>query len=186
MASAARLVIQEGDITELETDAIVNPANTRLWLGTGVAGAIRAKGGASIQQECERHGPVALGQVAVTGAGELRARCILHAAGMELGGRVSEETLRGVTQRCLEEAERRGLRSLAFPAIGAGVGGLALQRCAEVMLDVVERHLAAGSTLAEVRFVLFGEPAYRVFENVRDGQAARRQLARLRQQREKR
>ena len=107
------------------------------------------------------------------------------AAGMELGGSVSEETLQGVTLRCLQEAERRGLRSLALPAIGAGLGGLSLQRCAELMLGVVERHLAAGSTLEEVRFVLSGEPAYRVFENVRDGQAARRQLERLRGLREK-
>jgi O-acetyl-ADP-ribose deacetylase (regulator of RNase III) len=182
---SSRVRIQEGDITELETDAIVNPANTRLLLGTGVAGAIRAKGGPSIQAECDRHGPVELGEVAVTGAGELRARCIIHAAGMELGGSVSEATLRRVTQRCLEEAERRGLRSLALPAIGAGLGGLGLQRCAELMLEVVEQHLAAGSTLEEVRFVLHGEPAYRVFENVRDGQAARRQLERLRGLREK-
>jgi O-acetyl-ADP-ribose deacetylase (regulator of RNase III) len=177
---ASRLRIQEGDITELETDAIVNPANTRLVLGAGVAGAIRAKGGPSIQAECDRLGPIGLGEVAVTGAGELRARCIFHAAAMELGGSVSEETLRRVTLRCLEEAEARGLRSLALPAIGSGIGGLGMQRCAELMLEVVEGHLAAGSTLEDVRFVLFGEPAYRVFENVRDGQAARRQLERLR------
>jgi O-acetyl-ADP-ribose deacetylase len=185
MVSTARLVIQEGDIADVEADAIVNASNTSLLLGAGVSAAIRARGGPSIQQECDRHGPIALGDVAVTGAGELRAKCILHAAGMELGGGVSEETLATVTQRCLEEAEGRGLRSLAFPAIGAGIGGLGLQRCAEVMLDVVERHLAAGSTLAEIRFVLFGEPAYRVFESVRDGQAARRQLERLRRLREK-
>ncbi|MGH3103962.1 MAG: macro domain-containing protein, partial [Gaiellaceae bacterium] len=103
-----QLEVIEGDITELEVDAIVNPANTRLLLGAGVAGAIRAKGGPSIQAECDQHGPIGLGEVAVTGAGELRARCNLHAAGMELGGGVSEETLRAVTQRCLEEAERRG------------------------------------------------------------------------------
>jgi O-acetyl-ADP-ribose deacetylase len=182
---ASRVRIQEGDITELEIDAIVNPANTQLQLGAGVAGAIRARGGLSIQAECDRLGPIGLGEVAVTGAGELRAKCIFHAAGMELGGQVSEETLRAVTGRCLEEAERRGLRTLALPAIGAGIGGLALQRCAELMLDVVEGHLARGSTLEEVRFVLLGEPAYRIFENVRDGLAARRQLERLRSLREK-
>jgi O-acetyl-ADP-ribose deacetylase len=185
MASTGRLVIQEGDITDVETDGIVNAANTRLHLGVGVSGAIHARGGPAIQKECDEHGPIALGEVAVTGAGELRARCIVHAAGMELGGSVSEEVLGTVTRRCLEEAERRGLRSLAFPAIGAGIGGLGLQRCAEVMLDVVDRHLEGGSTLEEVRFVLFGEPAYRVFEGVRDGQAARRQLERLRRLREK-
>ncbi len=183
--AASKVRIQEGDITELEVDAIVNPANTRLQLGAGVAGAIRAKGGPSIQAECDRHGPIALGEVAVTGAGALRAKCIIHAAGMELGGRVEEDTLRAVTLRCLAEAERRGLRALALPAIGAGIGGLGMQRCAEIMLDVVESHLARGSTLEEVRFVLFGEPAYRVFENVRDGLAARRQLERLRRLREK-
>lgn len=182
---SSKVRIQEGDITELEVDAIVNPANTRLLLGAGVAGAIRAKGGPSIQAECDRLGPIGIGEVAVTGAGQLRTKCILHAAGMELGGSVSEESLRSVTRRCLEEAERRGVRSLALPAIGAGLGGLGLQRCAELMLDVVETHLAGGSTLEEVRFVLFGEPAYRIFENVRDGLAARRQLERLRQLREK-
>lgn len=176
----ARVRIEEGDLSEASVDAIVNAANTQLQLGSGVAGAIRRRGGPSIQAECDAQGPVPLGGAAITGAGELPARHVIHAAGMELGGAVSEESLRSCTRKSLEIARERGLRSIAFPAIGTGVGGFPTQRCAEVMLEEVNRHLEEGSTLEEIRFVLFGEPAYRIFEDVQDAEKIRLQLEKLR------
>ena len=176
----ARIRIQEGDLTQAGVDAIVNAANTRLLLGAGVAGAIRTQGGPQIQTECDRHGPVTLGEAALTGAGELPARFVIHAAGMEPGGAVSEASLRACTRASLAIAERERLVSIAFPAIGTGVGGFSLQRCAEVMLEEVQEHLRGGeSSLEEVRFVLFGEPAYRVFEQVNDAEKVRLQMEKL-------
>ncbi len=176
----ARIRIQEGDLTLEQVDAIVNAANTQLALGSGVAGAIRERGGPSIQAECDAHGAVELGDAALTAAGDLPARYVIHAAGMDLGGGVSEESLRACTRRSLELAREHGCRSVAFPAIGTGVGGFPLQRCAEIMLQEVHDHLAGESSLEEVRFVLFGEPAYRVFEQVHDAEKIRLQMEKLR------
>lgn len=176
----ARILVQEGDLCDAAVDAIVNAANTQLVLGAGLAGAIRERGGPAIQAECDAHGPVPLGGAALTTAGELPARCVIHAAGMEPGGSVSEESLRDCTRRSLELAREHGLRSIALPAIGTGVGGFPLQRCAEIMLAEVQAHLAGETPLEEVRFVLFGEPAYRVFEQVQDAEKIRLQMEKLR------
>jgi O-acetyl-ADP-ribose deacetylase (regulator of RNase III) len=175
-----RIAIVEGDLTEQAVDAIVNAANSALVLGAGVAGAIRERGGPSIQAECDAHGPIEVGAAAVTGAGQLPARYVIHAAGMPPGGQASESSIASSTRASLERAEALGCRSIAFPAIGAGVGGFPLQRCAEIMLEAARAHLAADSKLEEIRFVLFGEPAYRVFEMVKDAAAVRDQMLRLR------
>jgi len=175
-----RIGIQEGDLTEAEVDAIVNAANTQLVLGAGVAGAIRERGGPAIQTECDAHGPVEIGGAALTGAGELPARYVIHAAGMEPGGPVTEENLRACTRASLELAAQNGVETLAFPAIGTGVGGFPLQRCAEVMIEETNAHLAGETTLREVRFVLYGEPAFRVFEQVHDAEKIRLQMEKLR------
>ena len=175
----ARICLEEGDITAAEVDAVVNAANTDLKLGSGVAGAIRQRGGPTIQVECDKHGPIGLGQAAITGAGDLAARHVIHAASMHLGGQVSEDSLRASVRSSLELAREEALRSVAFPAIGTGVGGFPLRRCAEIMLEEVERHVAGETTLEEVRFVLFGEPAYRMFEHVQDATLIRAQLAKL-------
>ncbi len=175
--------MKEGDITEESVDAIVNAANSSLILGSGVAGAIREKGGPTIQAECEAHGPVEVGGAALTGAGSLEARWVIHAAGMRIGGQVSEESLRSTLRATLTLAEDQGCRSLALPAIGAGVGGLSLQTCAEISLAEVRAHIEAradASSLEEVRFVLLGEPAYRVFEMVNDAAKVAAQMERLR------
>jgi O-acetyl-ADP-ribose deacetylase (regulator of RNase III) len=179
-----RIVLREGDITEERVDAIVNAANSRLQLGTGVAGAIREKGGPSIQAECDAHGPIAVGEAALTGAGRLPARFVIHAAGMPPGGQASEASVRSALRRSLELARDRGLRSVAVPALGAGVGGLSLRRCAEILVEEARRHLAGETTLEEIRFVLFGEPAYRVFEEVADAEKIADGLRRLRERRE--
>ncbi len=176
-----RIRLLEGDICREEVDAIVNAANTELKLGTGVAAAIRKQAGPAVQEECDGLAPVAVGEAVLTGAGRLPARHVLHAASMELGGRTTEEALRASTRRCLELAREHELRSIAFPALGTGVGGLSLRRCAEIMLEEARRHLDGETSVEDIRFVLFGETAYRVFEDVDDAYRIKAQLAKLRQ-----
>jgi len=180
---SGRIVILEGDITEQEVDAIVNAANSQLVLGAGVAGAIREKGGPAIQQECDDHGPIEVGEAALTGAGNLPARFVIHAAGMPTGGQASEESVRSSVRHSLALAAQHGCRSIAIPAIGAGIGGFSARRCAEVLLEEARAHLAGESPLEEVRFVLFGEPTYRLFEATRDAAKVQEQMELLRQRR---
>ena len=174
-----RIVLREGDITDQEVDAIVNAANSDLILGAGVAGAIRQKGGPTIQQECDRIGPIAVGDAAVTGAGNLPARFVIHAAGMPPGGVATEESVRSSMRRSLELAREQQCRTVAVPAIGAGIAGFPLQRCAEILLEEARAHLEAGGGVEEIRFVLFGEPTYRVFEMVDDAAKVAAQMERL-------
>ena len=174
------MTLVEGDITEQAVDAIVNAANSSLQLGAGVAGAIRERGGPAIQAECDEIGPIEVGDAAVTGAGALPARFVIHAAGMALGGHASEDAVRRAARRSLSLASERGCRSIAVPAIGAGIGGFSPQRCAEVLLEEARAHLAGPTSLEEIRFVLRGEPSYRIFEGAKDAIAVREQIERMR------
>ena len=174
-----RIVLREGDITEEEVDAIVNAANSALVLGAGVAGAIRQKGGPSIQEECDRIGPIEVGDAAVTAAGDLRARFVIHAAGMPPGGVATEESVRSSMRRSLELAREKSCRTVAVPAIGAGIAGFPMQRCAEILVEEARAHLEEGGSVEEIRFVLFGEPTYRVFEMVDDAAKVAAQMKRL-------
>jgi len=175
-----RVTLCEGDITLQTVDAIVNAANTALVLGSGVAGAIREKGGPSIQAECDAIGPIPLGGAAVTSSGALPARHVIHAAVMEPGGVASEDSIRRSARRSLELAAELGCRSVALPALGAGVGGFGAQRCAELLFEEARAHLRGPTSLEEIRFVLFGEPMYRVFEMANDAARVREQMERLR------
>lgn len=175
--SAIRLV--EGDIIDEQVDAIINAANSSLVLGSGVAGAIRERGGPSIQEQCDGLSPIEVGTAAITEAGDLQARWVIHAAVMDIGGSASEESVRSSLSYSLELARQEGCRAVACPALGTGVGGLAMQRCAEVSLEEAERHLAEDTSVGEIRFVLFGEPAYRVFEMVKDAASVAAQMERL-------
>jgi len=174
-----RIALVEGDITEQDVEAIVNAANSDLVLGAGVAGAIREKGGPSIQAECDAHGPIEVGEVALTSAGDLPARHVIHAASMPPGGCADEASVRASVAASLALAAEHGIRSIAFPAIGAGIGGFSLQRCAEVSFEEARRHLAGETSLEEIRFVLLGEPDYRVFEMVNDAAKVAAQMERL-------
>ncbi|MGD9652450.1 MAG: macro domain-containing protein, partial [Candidatus Dadabacteria bacterium] len=158
------IIILRGVITGVVADAIVNAANSVLVLGSGVAGAIRRKGGPSIQAECEGKSPVPLGEAAITGGGDLKARHVIHAAAMHLGGSVSAESLRNAALNSLKRASEAGIKTIAFPAIGTGVGGFPLGECAEIMLDVViDRAAEFAPGLESVYFVLFDEEGERVF-----------------------
>lgn len=159
-----KLEIIKGDITDLEVDAIVNAANTELILGSGVAGAIRKKGGDLIQKECSDIGPIALGQSVVTGSGNLKSNYVIHAAGMKLGGTVNETSLRNATLSSLKEADKIGLKTIAFPAIGTGVGGLSLYKCSRIMIDTVTDYLEKpNKNIKKVLFVLFDDKAFNIF-----------------------
>jgi len=174
-----RIELLEGDITEQRVDAIVNAANSALILGSGVAGAIADRGGPSIAEECHALGPIEVGEAAVTGAGDLAARIVIHAAGMPPGGQASEESVRVSLRAAFALADREGCRTLACPAIGAGVGGLSMQTCAEISLDEARRYAGGGGSLEEIRFVLYGEPAFRLFEMVNDAVKVEAQMRRL-------
>ena len=155
----------QGDLTEQDVDAIVNAANNDLILGGGVAGAIARRGGPAIQAECRAIGPIEVGGAAITGGGQLKARFVVHAASMRLGGQTTADDLRGSTRRSLELASERGLRSIAFPAVGTGIAHFPLDDCARIMLEEVVAHGAHPGSLKQVRFVLFGDQAEAAFRH---------------------
>ncbi len=168
-----RIKIVEGDITSLKIHAIVNAANNLLILGSGVAGAIKRKGGPSIQEECSRHGPVKIGEAALTGGGELPAKWVIHAASMGWGVPTTEESLRSSTIASLEIAREKLMEAVAFPALGTGVAGFPLKRCAELMIGEAVKFLEAHDYPREVWFCLWGEEARGVFEEVWKGDVGR-------------
>jgi len=153
-----------GDITAREVDAVVNAANNHLWMGSGVAGAIKRRGGEKIEREAVAKGPVAVGEAVVTTGGLLKARYVIHAAVMGQDLRTNAEHIRAATLNALARAKELRLKSIAFPALGTGVGGFPLRDCARVMLEAVGEHVKAGTSLETVEFALFGEEALRAFE----------------------
>ncbi len=163
-AGKPKIRILAGDLTEQDTEAIVNAANNDLQLGGGVAGAIRRRGGPSIQAECDRQGPIRVGEAALTGGGQLPARYVIHAASMQLGGMTTAESLRSAMDATFRLAREKGIRSLSVPAVGTGIAGFPLEDCARIMRESLERVLAAGWEPDVVRFVLFDEGAKERFE----------------------
>jgi O-acetyl-ADP-ribose deacetylase (regulator of RNase III) len=169
-AGGLTVEILQGDLTQQDVDAIVNAANNDLELGGGVAGAIANAGGPQIQAECRGIGPIEVGDAAITGGGNLTARFVIHAASMRLGGRTGADGLRRSTRRSLEIADLRGLRSIAFPAVGTGIARFPMDECARIMLEEVMAHAQAGTSVKEVRFVLFGADAEAAFRREADRQ----------------
>jgi O-acetyl-ADP-ribose deacetylase len=163
---AAKIVIMQGDLTEMGTEAIVNAANNDLQHGGGVAGAILRKGGAIIQEESDAIGTIPIGAAAITSGGKLKARYVIHAASMELGGRTSAKALRSSTAHSLRMAKDKGIKTIAFPAVGTGIAGFPMEECAEIMLHEIVEHLKRGSSLEKIYFVLFDGPALETFEKV--------------------
>ena len=157
-------MIINGDLVEQQVDAIVNAANNDLVLGAGVAGAIRRRGGASIQRECDAHGPVNVGEAAITGAGGMPTRYVIHAASMGLGGRTTTQSLKSSMDHVFRLAREHNVRTIAIPAVGTGIAGFPMDQCARVMAGCLRDALAGGWSPDEVRFVLFGEPAKQAFE----------------------
>lgn len=159
-----QLELVEGDITDLDVDAIVNPANDQLQLGAGVAGAIRRKGGPSIQEECNRIGGTPVGTAVMTGAGHLKARRVIHAVGPVMGAGDEDKKLAAAVRAALALADRRGMKSIALPAISTGNFGFPIDRAARIMLTEIHRFLQGGTKLERVVVCLFGDEAFGVFK----------------------
>src|SRR6202166_3141900 len=164
MNISEKIVLLQGDLTEMDVDAIVNAANNDLQLGGGVAGAIRRKGGAVIQSECDAIGSIPIGGAAITTGGNLRARYVIHAASMQLGGETTARALRSSTAHALRIAAEQGLRSIAFPAVGTGIAGFPIPECARIMLREVVEHLKNPTSLEKICFVLFDPRPLSQFE----------------------
>jgi O-acetyl-ADP-ribose deacetylase (regulator of RNase III) len=158
------LEIVQGDITEMQTDAIVNAANAKLVMGGGVAGAILRKGGTVIQNECDRVGGTFVGGAAITTGGNLRAKCVIHAVGPRFGEGNEDEKLRSATLNSLSLADQHKLKSITFPAISTGIFGFPVDRCARVMLSTAIEYIKGKTGLDRVAFCLFGEESFKVFE----------------------
>jgi O-acetyl-ADP-ribose deacetylase (regulator of RNase III) len=158
------LQLLEGDITELEIDVIVNAANEDLQLGTGVAGAILAAGGPSIQEECDRIGSTPVGTAVMTGAGNLKAKQVIHAVGPKKGEGEEDRKLASAVRASLALAERQGMRSIAVPAISSGNFGMPMDRCARIILTEVQRYIQGGTKLEKVAVVLRGDEAFETFK----------------------
>jgi len=166
------LELAESDITEMQTEAIVNAANTQLILGGGVAGAIRRKGGPTIQEECNTQyslrnkiGGTFVGGAVKTTAGNLKAKYVIHAVGPRMGEGNEDEKLKNATLNSLKLADESNIKSVSFPAISTGVFGFPIQRCAEIMLKTTIDYLKGQTGLEKVAFCLFGQDSYAVFEN---------------------
>ena len=160
------IMFVQGDIAQQEADAVVNAANNHLWMGAGVAGAIKRAGGREIEAEAVAKGPIPVGEAAVTSAGRLKARYVIHAAVMGQDLRTDADKVRRATQATLRRADELRLKSIAFPALGTGVGGFPLDECARIMLDAVEAHAAGATSLEQVLFVLYDAPALEAFQRV--------------------
>ena len=158
------ITIVQGDITQLKADAIVNAANNKLVMGGGVAGAIRKKGGKSIEDEAVQKGPIEIGGAVATGAGLLAAKYVIHAATMGMDFATDEDKVRSSCRNSLKVAEELRVGSIVFPALGCGVGGFPLLASAKIMAQEVLRHLRQNSScLKEVIFCLYNKEAFDIF-----------------------
>ena len=161
--SRSMLELVQGDITEMETDAIVNAANAQLILGGGVAGAIRNKGGPAIQEECKRIGGTHVGGAVITTGGNLKAKHVIHAVGPRMGEGDEDRKLKDATLNSLKVADQHHLESISFPAISTGIFGYPLDRCAQIMLSTAIEYLKGETGLRRVVFCLYGEGNFSAF-----------------------
>jgi O-acetyl-ADP-ribose deacetylase (regulator of RNase III) len=168
------LELVEGDITEMETDAIVNAANAQLILGGGVAGAIKRKGGPEIQKECNKIGGTFVGGAVITTGGNLKAKHVIHAVGPRMGEGNEDQKLKNATLNSLKVADKNSLKSISFPAISTGIFGFPIQRCAAIMLKTTIDYLKGQAGLTRVVFCLFGRDSYEVFATQLEKETASR------------
>jgi len=160
-----RITVETGDITKLEVDAIINPANSQLIMGGGVAGAILRAGGDEIQRQALRRAPVPIGEVAATTAGKLKVKYVIHAPTMTRPAMAASlEDVKAATRAALACAQRIRLSSLAFPGLGTGVGGLNPQDVANVMIEEIATHIDTGTTIRQIILVGYNVDLARAFE----------------------
>ncbi len=155
-------VVQK-DITKTNTQAIVNAANSHLWMGAGVAGAIKRSGGDVIESEAVKKGPIMPGQAVYTGAGRLPFKVVIHAVVMGQDLRTTDVLIRQATIASLNIAEKLKIESVAFPAFGTGVGGFPMTACANIMVKAVHGYQSLSKSIKRVQFCLFDELGYKLF-----------------------
>jgi O-acetyl-ADP-ribose deacetylase len=161
----ARIELWNGDICDLEVDAIVNAANLSLWMATGVGGAIKRAGGDEIEFEAVRQAPVPLGDAVVTGAGQLAAKAVIHAVSLDRDRRTSGPVIDAAVRSAMARAREIGATSIAFPALGTGVGGFPLEEGARITVNAVRDELPASPSIQHVVFALRGATAYHAFQD---------------------
>ncbi|MFW9829503.1 MAG: macro domain-containing protein [Candidatus Thorarchaeota archaeon] len=161
----SKIKLIQGDITELNTEVIVNAANAQLILGSGVAGAIRKKGGPSIQEECNKMGGTFVGGAVITSGGNLKAKFVIHAVGPRMGEGNEDEKLKNATLNSLKLMDEYKLSSIAFPAISTGIFGYPIDKCAEIMLSTTKNYLKGNTQIKEVIFCLYTSSDFKIFEN---------------------
>jgi len=160
-----KITVRTGDLTKLEVDAIVNPANSQLIMGGGVAGAILRAGGNQIQEQALKKAPVPIGEAVATTAGKLKAKYVIHAPTMTRPAMAASlEDVKAATRGALECAKQLHLSTLAFPGLGTGVGGLDLQDAANAMVQEIKRHIKAGTTIRHVILVGYNSDLAKAFE----------------------
>ena len=162
----ARIELWNGDICDLEVDAIVNAANLSLWMSTGVGGALKRAGGDAIEFAAVRQAPVPLGEAIVTPAGNLAAKAVIHAVSLDRERRTSATVIEAAVRSAMARAREIGATSIAFPALGTGVGGFPLDEAARITVDTVRDELKASPTIEHVIFALRGSAAYQAFSAV--------------------
>ena len=160
----SKIILTQGDITELTTEVIVNAANAQLKLGGGVAGAIRRKGGPKIQEECNKIGGTFVGGAVITTGGNLKSNHVIHAVGPRMGEGDEDEKLKNATLNCLKLMDKNNLKTIAFPAISTGIFGYPIDRCAKIMISAVKEYLSSNTQIEEVVFCLYSASDYEIFE----------------------
>jgi O-acetyl-ADP-ribose deacetylase (regulator of RNase III) len=160
----ARIELWNGDICDLEVDAIVNAANMSLWMSTGVSGEIKRAGGDAIEFAAVRQAPVPLGEAIVTPAGQLAAKVVIHAVSLDRDRRTNSEIIDRAVRSAMARARELRLASVAFPAMGTGVGGFPLDEAAQVTVRAVRDEMARSPQIDHVTFAMRGAAAYQAFE----------------------
>ena len=159
----SKIKLVQGDITESETDAIVNAANAQLILGGGVAGAIRKKGGPTIQEECNKIGGTFVGGAVITTGGNLKAKYVIHAVGPRMGEGNEDEKLKNATLNSLKLMDEHNLKTIAFPAISTGIFGYPIDRCSKIMIATAKEYLNSNTQIDEVIFCLYTTLDFDIF-----------------------
>ena len=161
--SGARLILEKGNIALEESDAIVNAANNVLWMGSGVAGAIKKEGGGEIEEEAVSKGPIDIGEAILTGGGQLKSKYVIHAAVMGQDLSADADIVKRALKSSLDLAEQEGLNSLSIPALGTGVGGFSIDACADIMVREIIEFLQRSVKVRLVKIVLFNRSDLEVF-----------------------
>ncbi len=160
----SKIILKQGDITELNTDVIVNAANAQLIMGGGVAGAIRRKGGPAIQEDCNKIGGTFVGGAVITTGGNLKAKHVIHAVGPRMGEGDEDNKLKNATLNSLKLMDEHQLKSIAFPAISTGIFGFPIDRCAKIMIMTAKEYLSMDTQIEVVIFCLYSKSDFEVFE----------------------